>query len=366
MIDVPVMATRKKTFKSILKKSDLSIKAIDFLDSLARKHPTAKVQSFLKFPSPWIDITDVDKVEKLITKHGSINHRSILKHEVIIDVDSENKNYGKIHLTALEKRWNLLGYKRSQWDSGGDGYHVQFDFKVLDAIANEDVSDIKKLLIEYLCTGFMFMFKTKEGRYLFSNKRKRGEELELCSHICLVNKSLIQIEYAPHRQGIVKLPFISSFGFTNNPVIEGSTPRIPKVVADIVVKNKEIRKKNRELNAWRSQNVSKGGLPPSIRFYLGEEIDGKRFTDYKDGYNRALFHLASFFIHTKSKDDLIDFLEAWVEKISVKYDLIAPGGRAFNRGYIRSVVFSSKGRVSTRARHQLLEELGCEDICESL
>jgi len=359
----------EKTLKKILRPLDHRVAKI--LLELHAKNPNTQVQSFIKVPKQWVSLSDLDKLERYLTVNKSVNHRTIQKDEIVIDVDSENKAYGKIHLAALEQIWNQFNYRRKQWDSGGDGYHTHFEFKQLNEIAREDIDEVKKQLIMYLCGNLMYLYKDiKTGQYLFYKKKKKSntlekEGLELCSHICLVNKKLIQIEWAPHRKGGQKIPYISDLGFTSQPEIEGITPRIPKVVKDFVEENKKRRKAEYELRKWSSEQFTNSKYPPCIRFYLGETINGKTFANERDGTKRAMFHLISFFKHTKNDEELAEFISDWLHKISLGQGAVDSHGKELSPWVIRMHIKSNKGLVGCKSRMDLLEELGCDDICES-
>ena len=349
----------------------LDRKVRDKLIELYHKNPNTQVQSFLKIPKQWVSLSETERLQKYIEKNGSVNHRSIQKDEVIIDVDSEKKSFGKIHLAALERLWNLYEYRREQWDSGGDGYHSQFIFKQLNQIADVDVADVKNDIIEFLCGNFMFMYQEKSTRrYIFSRIRKQKqtlekEELELCSHICMVKKKLIQIEWAPHRKGGTKKPYISDLGHCTTALIEGKTPQIPKEVKILVEERKEKRKRESQLRRWSTEQFQSSKYPACIRFYLGEEIEGKKFTEYRDGTKRAMFHLISYFKHTKTEEELVAFIHEWLIKISLSDEAIDSHGRMLTPYTIRSSIKSNKGFVSCRARTELLEEIGADIICKN-
>ncbi len=372
-IDAPSFGTSKKkksnepTLASILTPLGPQVKKI--LLEFHKKNPNTQVQSFLKVPKQWISLSDLDKLHRYIFRNKSVNHRTIQKDEIVVDVDSENKAYGRIHLAALEQIWNQFNYKREQWDSGGDGYHSHFTFKQLQAIADEDISEVKKEIIKHLCGNLMYMYKhIPTGQYLFYTKKKKSttlekEELEECSHICLVDKKLIQIEWAPHRKGKQKLPFISDLGFVTSGVIEGITPRIPKVVKDFVETNKTKRKAEYALRKWSNEQFSTSKYPACIRFYLGETINGKTFSDERDGTKRAMFHLISFFKHTKNDEELILFINEWLHKISLGQGAVDSHGKELSPWLIKMHIKSNKGLVGCKARVELLEELGCDDIC---
>lgn len=334
-----------------------------------KKNPATQVQSFLKVPKQWVGLSELEKLNRYIIKNGSVNHRTIQKDEIVVDVDSENKAYGRIHLAALEQVWDTFKYKRNQWDSGGDGYHAHFIFKSLNDVANEDISEVKKEIIKYLCKNLMCMYKDKiTGQYTFGVKRKKAttldkEGIEECSHICLVDKKLIQIEWAPHRKGGSKKPFISGLGFIKNPFIEGITPRIPKSVKDFIEANKKKRKAEYALRKWSSEQFTDSKYPACIRFYLGETINNKTFSDERDGTKRAMFHLISFFKHTKNDEELVDFITEWLHKISLGQGAIDSHGKVMTPWMIRMHIKSNKGLVGCKSRMVLLEELGCDDIC---
>lgn len=359
--------SKKKTTASVLKVMDSKVRKV-LLDNF-HKNPNTQVQSFLKVPKQWVSLSDLDKLERyLIRNDNSVNHRTIQKDEVVIDVDSENKEYGKVHLAALEKIWNNFGYRRFQWDSGGDGYHAHFEFKTLNDYAKEDITEVKRQIIMYLCGNLMYMYKTKEGRYIFYRKKKKittleKEGLELCSHICLVDKKLIQIEWAPHRKGGRKLPYVSDLGFISSAELEGITPRIPKEVKDFIDENKKKRKAEYALRKWSSAQFTDSKYPACIRFYLGETINGKTFVNERDGTKRAMFHLISFFKHTKSDEELVDFIRDWLHKISLGQGAVDSHGKEISDWLIRISIKSNKGLVGCKARMELLEELGCDDIC---
>ena len=359
---------KKQSIRTILQPLDNKVKEI--LITLYKKNPNTQVQSFLKVPKQWVALKDFDKLKRYLKKNESVNHRTIQKDEVVIDVDSDNKTYGRIHLSVLERVWNNFNYRRSQWDSGGNGYHTHYEFKQLNLIAEEDLAEVKKQLIMHLCGNFMYMYRNKNTKqYQFSKIKKQlttlqKENLELCSHICLVDKKLIQIEWAPHRKGGQKKPYISDLGFVKTGIIEGITPRIPKKVKDIIDQNKTKRKAEYALRKWSTEQFSSSKYPACIRFYLGEQINGKRFIDGRDGTKRGMFHLISFFKHTKTEAELIQFIKDWLHKISLGQGVVDSHGKVISDYMIRGAIMSNKGLVGCKARKELLAELGFEDVCK--
>ena len=179
------------------------------------------VQKFLKFPHEWL-IYGSEHYNEFIKKEKTVNHREIMNDEIVVDLDIDKKNITrqqareKIKEAALSIQTKLVryGFSFEFWYSGGDGIHIQIYFPELIPMEKEKRDDIKKEFLKWI--GY---------NYLNSSEDK--------AHVCVVNKTLIQIEHAVHRKGGIKTLDKS---LSNNLNIIN---KIPKIIYDKAEKKHE-------------------------------------------------------------------------------------------------------------------------------
>ena len=296
------------------------IEWLKFLDNI---EPGLKVQKFIEFPRPWIGISDPG-FSSYISTYGLPNHREILKQEIVIDVDTDNVEDGVKHADLIEYELRKKHIRFMRYKSGGMGqhFHIWFFPKEMKKLLEKyDTGAVRTSIIRYLCT------------------KKLLHHLQ--SHICLHNKTLIQIENVKHRKGGTK-KLISQWKGAN------SVPKIiSKILDDKYIAIQERRKRLAKLPKPK-------GKINCIKFLEGKKVNGLTFTDYGDGYNRAMFFLTSYYIHQWNYKKLFAYLTKY--KIAHKVKL---------NSSIKGMITSNKGHASCPSRQQFFEELGVIKVCEN-
>ncbi len=301
---------------------------------LSATQPGLRYQSFISFPCPWITTASKSKLVEYTKRYGFPNHREIFNHEIVIDVDADNKKDGMFHADRLEERLIKYNFYYERWVSGGTGehFHLFFDKKKMLSLISEKntIGDIRKTLIKYIV----------------------GEELmlpdDLESHICMYNKKLIQIENEIHRKGGMKILKSRKDG----------TNGLPEI---LVGKVKKITKKKREIS--RDLNLYKAISTPCIKFFSGEIINN---IDYfkEDRLNyRTIFLMASYFFRkTKDKTKATKLMLEWYRSIPNK--MRKSSLSTTNEYHCKNTVAYTNGSASCFYAYDLLDNLQCTNVCK--
>ncbi len=302
------------------------MKGRDWLNYLNRLQPGLRVQRFIRIPKPWIAIDSSD-FEGYVKTHGEVNHREIMIYEVVIDVDADMKSHGFRHANLVEIALKEKRFKYKRYKSGGTGEHFHIWFYkggMTELLKKYELGTVRKAIIKYLVN------------------EENLKPPHLKSHICLHNKTLIQIEGVLHRKGGTKT-LVSQVNGIN---------KVPPPVFNLLDKN---YKTKRQQSLLRNKIKNKYGSfkPRCIDFLEGKEVDEVTFGQVGDGYNRAMFFLTSYYKHTKSDEWIVKYLNEY--KKLRKFHMNAT---------ITNMVKSNTGGAGCPSRQDFLEELSCVNICK--
>ncbi len=244
------------------------------------------------------------------------HHREILPNEVVIDIDTTNKEILSETIKEITRRLQESKINYSLWHTGGKGVHYHTYWKNLDKHTTEDRKTIKELIIKHLCYGLI---------------TKARIDMQLCS------THMIRAEHGEHEA----THFYKEFLEANNE-LEPNT--IPKGVLN---KHTEILEQRRQ---WKPATKTVNGTTPNcVRFFLSDD-----FVACKDGRKNAMFALASWFKQQgKTDKETYELLTTWSHyKL---HDYIKPGN-------IAATIQSSKGTMGCRGRHSILKMIGKLDV----
>jgi len=291
-----------------------------------------KVQTFIKFPCPWIDYNDEQK-DSYIKQYGFPNHREILRYEIFIDVDSENKKEGKKHADLVEARLDKQRIYYKRWKSGGDGEHFHLIYKKADM----------DFLFKYYPLPVV---KREIVKLLLGEKLITPKGID--SHICLYEKKLVQIEHMMHRKGCIKTMVKSRFGLNE----------MPKKIVDILEGHKK-ESDNRKRNISEMMKNQQLIETKCIPFLEGATINGKNIFKINDGYYRAMFALVSEYKKRGYDNEKIHVkIAEWKTNIPKP---ISPTINTFKTNY---TIKHSNGTAGCNFIRELLEELNVSEICK--
>ncbi len=302
---------------------------------LNKLQPGLKVQRFISFPAPWISLED-PYFNDYVTKYGFPNHREIMKYEILIDVDSENVPEGIRHADLVEKRFKLYGVKYKRYLSGGDGVHFHLHI-------NPSMMD------ELYKTHRQGEIRTEIIKNLVGDDLLRPEHIE--SHICLYNKTLVQIEAMDHRKGRVKT-LVSK--------VDGINDISDKVVFNLKrVHEKKLR--NKELVREYNINIPK---PDCVKFFEGETINGLQITDIADGLYRIAFSLVNYHKFRNMKQmETLKIIKEWRDNLPE--DWLKRSGRKVSNPNLTYMYKASDGSAGCNYRMAILDDIQCVKVCDN-
>jgi len=280
------------------------------------------VQKFLKFPHEWL-VYGSEQYNDFIKKEKTVNHREIMNDEIVVDLDIDKEHITRqqarerIKEAALSIQKKLTRYNLSFefWYSGGDGIHIHIYFPELLTLQKDKADDIKKEFLKWI--GYDYL--------------NSGEDQ---AHVCIVNKTLIQIEYAVHRKGGTKTLDKSLSNITNN------VNKIPQIVFEKVNKKQE-----KMIQLYESK---KGEKEP---FWV--KIFEKGFPKLEhDGGYMAAFCLYSYYCRIMTHDEADKKIIEWNKNNKYIKGLT-------NKDILKRLASAKKSnRIPYKRAIELLEELG--------
>jgi len=307
---------------------------IDTLNKLSSINPDLRVQSFISFPATWIRYRDIG-FDDYVKEYGFPNHREILETEVVIDVDTDIYEDGFEHADLIEKRlhkkFKNIGYERHE--SGGDGQHFHFffnDLKTTKLLKDYSLKDIKNSIIKILVGKRLMKYKS--------------------SHICMHNKTLIQLEYADHRKGGVK-KLLSRRLKVNT---------IPKEVKELLNKSFLTKEEYRK----KIENIPKTNEKYNcIKFFLGETIKGKKLSDYNDGLYRITFSLVNYYKRKGlNNNEIFDEIIKWKSTLSKNW--VENSNWKIKENTLKYMINNSTGHAGCNFNSNILSELNVTTLCK--
>lgn len=247
------------------------------------------------------------------------NHRSILKDEVVIEFDEDDRKLNKKYADKVAKKLKEDGFSYSKWFSGNKSVHVHI---IVDTKNATNIQLLKKTIMRYYSEGIAL------------------PDLRLAS-----NNHLIRAEYGVHEKTQEKKSLISK---SND---YPTTSVIPQPV-------------------WKRYLTSvKQSISNQIGYHTRDLVNHKgfqwivnssTFREAEDGRERALFMLIHV-LKEKYKDDkegLIKFLQEWYSYSSGtqldKYAIERKINYHWKRNY----------NIGKNFINELLESLGRSDLCE--
>lgn len=283
-----------------------------------------RVQHFQKQPRYWIEYK-CPTYNRYIQKYLFVNHREIFPTELPVDIDAghnlclkegrkETNKLGDI----VEKRLKEEKFSYIRWKTGGAGQHFYLEFNELEQyLSKHDKDLIRKFFMNWLMKGI--------------------DTTNINAHVCTEPKSLLQLEWAPHRKGGRKTQISSNYSDTN-------------ILPD-AVKVRLNRFKFKAKQNWKIPVIMINAMNlPCIDIFEKED-----FQTLKDGRRRAAFALASYY---KNKYPTIkegyDKLEQW-NHTQLK--------DRHSKKQLMAFIKSARGSVTCRYRMGLLKELKLETVC---
>ena len=251
----------------------------------------------------------------------SYNHRAVLPHEVVLDLDAATEAENFATLKKLSRRLGELKIAHSVWQTGGPaGYHVHVFMAGLKNVSDNHL--LKEIIFEWLTQGV-------EGKF----DRQ------------LLGNHLVRMEYGKYEKAYpkdaYKLPVIGLENHFKENVVpeelwaEYRSQVIARAVKRLVPKEARVH----------------GKMPECMRFILSEE-----FKAHKDCRKRALWVIANYY-HKLEDESLFDMLKTFSQ-----YNLAIPLSDREIRGMMRKVKTHTGRRVGCFYRHSLLKELGKNDV----
>jgi len=247
------------------------------------------------------------------------NHYIIPPSEVVIDIDTDDKNNLEYVEKELDNRLSRLQYTYSKHRNPSGKSHYHLLFNGLDKYDSYDRANLKKLILRYLCKGLI-----KKGKI----------------DMQLTGKHCVRMPYGLYEKSKPKWEYkellIDNDYFTFND--------IPQTIMNEFVKEKD------KITIYLTNKEDNGNLP-CINYILHED-----FVNAKDCRKRALFIIASYFKKEgKSSVETMDEIKRWNQyKINSYLTDIQ----------IMNCIKSNKGTVGCRYREEFLKELGRGDLCK--
>jgi len=247
------------------------------------------------------------------------NHRAILRDEVVIEFDTDNKEDNRKYADEVAKRMKKDNIAVAKWFSGNKSVHVHafFDFKKA-----KNIQLVKKIIMRKYCDGLPL------------------PDLQLA-----IENHMIRAEYGLHEKTGAHKKLISRSA--NYP----ERARVPMDVwKDYTAKQVAVVKRKLTSNLKELENLN--GFKHLLSTHEFKEND--------DGRERALFIL----IHTlkeqyrENKEELVSYLQSWY-----KYS----GGRKLDDSAIqRKVVYhwNRDYQISRNYLYEFLESIGRTDLIE--
>lgn len=253
--------------------------------------------------------------------HIRYNHRSILKNEIVIEFDEDDKETNRQLADRVSQRLSEEGFTWTKWYSGNRSTHIHTFMRVGNV---RNLVLLKKCFLRYITLGL-----------------EQVPDMRLAS-----NNHLIRAEFGIHEKTGEKKSFISTSG--------GKFPKLvepPLVVWDMYVQEQRANMKRRISNDLKDIEAH-----PGFQYIVNSE----QFRTSDDGRERALFMLIHV-LKPKYKDkkqELIKFLQEWYRYSS---------GRKLNDRQIAGKVYYHWDKdysFSERYINELLESIGRSDLCQ--
>ncbi len=121
------------------------------------------------------------------------NHRSVLKNEIVIEYDFEDKALNKKLADLVCERLNEDNIKYAKWSSGNKSYHVHF---IIAPKKCKNVSLLKNTLMRLYGT----FYKDNQTGHIYKNKNKPDMERLLPDLRLASDNHMIRAEYGVHEK----------------------------------------------------------------------------------------------------------------------------------------------------------------------
>lgn len=199
------------------------------------------------------------------------NHRVILRNEVVIEYDDDNKALNRKYADIITSKMKKDGVGYSKWFSGNKSVHIHC---LLDVKTCRNISLLKKCFVRYYTEGLPL------------------PDLQL-----LQDSHNIRCEYGLHEKtGVVKTK-ISEYNYFN-------LSEIPKIIWERY-KEEESKVISRQITKDLKSILSESTR--GINFILSTQD----FREVKDYHTRALFILIPVLRAKYSEDELVKYLQDW-------------------------------------------------------
>ena len=256
------------------------------------------------------------------------NHRYVFPDEIVIDIDTDDKESIKLMKNHAISRLEFMGKSYSLWKTPSGKYHIHVFFPDLFSMQKE----VRKLYKVYL-------FKYILGEAFF-RLGKVDEQLVRSS------RHLIRAEYGYYEKTYPKLAYKKLIKKYLSPTEKTIPLAVTKQVMGRLSKKKDLKVEYRKEIYGSNKDV-----PKCVQYLLSQD-----FGSLGDGRDRALFFLTYWFKKTSQSD--------WKEKV-----------RRYNKyvlnNYFKEFIVESKinYRENSNSRfthgflHDLLNDLGVRHDC---
>lgn len=267
--------------------------------------------------------------------HIKYNHRLILRDEVVLEYDDDNKSLNSRLAQRVCRKLESVGISYARWRSGNKSHHIHFFIKPKEA---RSVSLLKKVVLKHFGTYYYDETKDKIYEYMVEGAKRILPDLRLAS-----DNHLIRAEYGVHEK--------TQKNKTPVKVCE----KYPKPCS-VPVECWETYMALRRTSIKRKVTMASQSLKdlPGFKF-----ISSYDFKDAEDGRERAMFILIHVLKDSyKEKEEFKKFLYDWYKynggyKLS-EWDVKHKVDYHWNRNY----------NIGERQINDLLEQIGREDLIQ--
>lgn len=299
--------------------------------------------------------------------HAFIIHRTLLSNEIVFDFDAPEYEQNVYNFKAIYPLLKKMGYVPYIWYSGNKGLHAHFFISYKTLVKELDMKD-QELLVSNIATKHVFekrltSFIAKSLEWFYTKFSIDGQ-LNHTNHLIRSEASLNKkgfktfLGHTPEdvpiiapifnreNEGYPKFPF-HHYCYSDSKIKYSVPTNLVKLAKEFI----RIKKYGRIVkhitlnNFYDKPAVIKDKA--CIRFLESED-----FGKLETGRKRALFVLAS---HYKDELEQLARLKDWNETVLNGYlrsDMIAASAR------------STTGKVGCKYVHELLESIGCGEVCK--
>jgi hypothetical protein len=336
-----------------------------FLDVLAQKTDfSLSLQSREGYFTKRTTWSALDHEKKL---HAYIIHRTLLTNEIVFDFDAPEYEQNVYNFKCIYPLLKKMGYVPYIYYSGNKGLHVHFYISYKSLVKDLDM-ETQELLVRNIANGRAFekrmtVFIAKNLEWFYKKFSIDGQ-LNHTNHLIRSEGSLNKLGFKtflgytpeevplippicnPENKQYPRFPF--HHYCYSDAKIKYSVPKdLVKICKEFVRVKKIGRKEIKHVSLKDFFTKPKEKFEkPCIKF-----LESKEFGEIGEGRKRALFILAS---HYKDDPDQVLRLKEWNEAIL---------DNRLSNSEIESTARSTTGRVGCKYIKELLDSIGCNQIC---